>query len=119
MNQSDFISELQTLLAAAKTPEAYDALVSELAAKLPREFIESGYHRSLVQKAQSGVTVAAFEAFYELIHGNQLLRHNLQAVRDCFGAHERGEVFLYLGARGFRKTSTVDVTLGAFLIGHN
>ncbi len=119
MNQNQFITELDELLKAAKTPEEYDAIVDELAAKLPREFIEDGYHRSLVQRAQAGVTVDAFQAFYELIHGNEIVAHNVEAVEKAFSAHDLGEIFLYLGSRGFRKTSTIDVTLGAFLIGHH
>lgn len=119
MDQNEFISHLEEILQSAQTPDEYDSLVNQLVQELPREFIESGYHQALVQRAKSGVSVDAFEAFYEVIHGNQLLRHNLDAVRKCFYAHERGEIFLYLGSRGFRKTSTMDVTFGAFLIGHH
>lgn len=119
MDQNAFIAELQELLAAARTPEQYEALVDELARKLPRDFIESGYRSGLVSRARSGVTLKAFQAFYELLHGNKILDHNLDAAEKCFKAHDIGEIFLYLGARGFRKTSTMDVTLGAFLIGHH
>lgn len=117
MDQNRFISELEELLKAA-SPDEYDRLVAEAAASLTPDIIEDGYRLGLVQLARSGVTLEAFQAFYEIIHGNEILRHNVHAVRECFRAHEIGEPFVYLGSRGFRKTSTIDVTFAAFLHGH-
>jgi len=60
-----------------------------------------------------------FLAYYKLIHGNEILPHNLDPVKKCFQAHEEGKIFEWLGFRGCRKTTTIDITLATFLHGHH
>ena len=98
-------------------PEKYWEIVKRLAAELPADLVKKEHQAQLAKIAASGDTQAAFEAFYEGIHGNRLLPHNVQAVSECFKAFEDGEIFLYHAARGFRKTTTFVVTLAAWQIG--
>lgn len=99
-------------------PEKYWKLVEEMAATVPADEALEQYRKTLRAKAGLGATLESYEAYYELIHGNRILKHNIEPLELCFGAHENGEIFQYLGFRGCRKTSTFDTTLASFLIGH-
>jgi len=98
-------------------PEKYWEIVKRLAAELPSDLVKKEHQAQLAKIAASGDTQTAFEAFYEGIHGNRLLPHNVAAAEECFRAFEDGEIFLYHAARGFRKTTTFVVTLAAWQIG--
>jgi hypothetical protein len=103
----------------AMTPEQYTEFVSRLASTLSTD--------SLIEARKSGLRVIAAEtdgydnflAYYELIHGAPLVQHDLEPTRLAFEAHESGQIFEWLGFRGSRKTTTIDITLGTFLHGHH
>lgn len=98
-------------------PDKYWEFVARLRATVPLDEQQRQYQLALADKAREGETLEAFEAFYEGIHGNALLPHNLEAAKECFTAFEQGEIFLYLAARGFRKTTTFGITLCSWLLG--
>ena len=99
-------------------PEKYWAFVEQLARTVPPDEAVERYKVSLRAKAGLGITLESFEAYYELIHGNKILKHNIEPAHQCFQAHEEGKIFQFLGFRGCRKTSTFDTTLASFLLGH-
>lgn len=99
-----------------KEPDKYMELVLKLAREMPAEAAKNEVYRNLAALGAGGISLEAFEAVYEGTHGNKLLPHNREAAIRCFEAFENGEIFLYHAARGFRKTSTFDITMGAWLI---
>lgn len=99
-------------------PARYWEYIRRLSAVVSRDDAQENLNQALIVRAQSGCSVAAFDAFYELIHGNRLLKTNHREAEKVFGAHETGEIYLYQGFRGVRKTTTFIITLGAFLHGY-
>ena len=98
-------------------PEKYAEFIQRLTATTPLNDAQEALNSILRAKVDASEDRASFEAFYELIHGNQITKHNDEATEKIFQAHENGEPFLYLGFRGCRKTTTYGVTFCAWLIG--
>lgn len=98
-------------------PEKYAEIIQRLAATTPLSEAQEALNSILRAKVEASEDRTSFEAFYELIHGNQIASHNEEATEKIFKAHENGEPFLYLGFRGCRKTTTYGVTFCAWLIG--
>jgi hypothetical protein len=103
----------------AMTPEQYTEFIARLARELPTDILIEERKKALRIIAADADGYENFLAYYELIHGNTILEHNKGKAEECFQAHEDGEIFLYLGFRGCRKTTTFDVTLCSFLHGHH
>jgi hypothetical protein len=100
------------------TPDEYADFVIKLAQSLPPEAVDTGHRENLRKIAAEADGLDNFLAFYELVHGSEMVMHNLEAIRLEFEAWERGQIFLWFGFRGCRKTST-QFTLAAFLHGHH
>lgn len=100
------------------TPEEYTAFITRLAAEMPRDMVQEARRVELRKIAAAGDKLENFLAFYELVHGSDMVKHNLEALTLEFEAFDRGVIFLWLGFRGCRKTST-QYTLAAFLHGHH
>jgi len=97
--------------------KGYWELVEKLA-QMPEEEWQAQRKAALRLVAASTWKLEGFEAYYELIHGNKLTKHNYKAAEELYRAHDEGRIFLYLGSRKFRKTTTFDITFASFLIGH-
>lgn len=100
------------------TPDEYAAFVIRLAQALPPEVMQDERRKTLRSIAAESDGVENYLAFYELIHGSDMVKHNLKAIEMEFEAHRLGQIFLWFGFRGCRKTST-QFTLAAFLHGHH
>lgn len=100
-------------------PEKYREVIARLAREMKPDDAKQAHLEQLAIIAGSGTGHKEFLAFYEGIHGNQMLPHNVEANLKCEQAFDEGKIFLYHAARGFRKTSTFIVTKAAFLIGHH
>jgi hypothetical protein len=100
-------------------PERYWLVIAELAKHISPDAAHEQLKEALRAKARETDGYENFLAYYELIHSSQLEPHDLQPVQECFLAHAAGEIFEWLGFRGCRKTSTIDVTLDSFLLGHH
>lgn len=98
-------------------PAKYWEIIAKAAKELPADVVKREKLFTLAEIARSGDSQNAFEAYYEGIHDNRLLQHNVEAAEACFKAFDDGEIFLYHAARGFRKTTTFIVTLASWLIG--
>lgn len=99
-------------------PDKYFAFVARLAASTNADIAKQELHNALVMRAKAGCTLDGFDAWYELVHGGKMLGANYKQAIKCFQAHEDGEIFLYIGFRGVRKTTTFDITLTTFLHGY-
>ena len=100
-------------------PEKYWQFIIKLKEATTLDEAQARHRDSLVALAAEGVTVESFLAYYKIMHESEVVQHNLNAVRECFAAHEAGEIFLDIGFRGCRKTTTFDITLASFLHGHH
>lgn len=98
-------------------PEKYWSVISRLRAELPLDVVKAEHLKQLAVIASSEGVLGAFEAYYEGVHGNKLLPHNVEAAKEAFRAFEDGDIFLYHAARGFRKTTTFIVTMASWMIG--
>lgn len=107
------IAEIEKL-----TPEEYLALILKLANEMPAELVQEERRRQLRILTAAGEGIENFLAYYELIHGSAMVEHNLPAIRAEFEAFNTGQIFLWFGFRGCRKTST-QYTLASFLHGHH
>lgn len=99
------------------TPEQYSEFVVRLA-RLPADVLAEERRGALRIIAGGGDKLENYLAYHELVHGAPLPNHVLPAVQNRFEAHERGEMFLWLGFRGVLKTTTI-LTIDSFLIGHH
>lgn len=99
--------------------EEQDRVLDELLRIQAMPIAEDAALEALAEKARTNVSVESFLAYCELKHGEKMPEHNIKAVKDCFKAHDIGKIFLLLGARGFRKTSTLSMDLDEFLLGHH
>jgi hypothetical protein len=99
-------------------PVEYTEFITRLAQEMPAELVTEVRRGELRKIAAAGDGRDNFLAFYELVHGSDMVKHNLEAITLQFEAFERGVIFLWLGFRGCRKTST-QYTLAAFLHGHH
>jgi hypothetical protein len=99
------------------TPEEYMAFILRFAQEMPADLVAEERRRSLRVIAGAGDRLENFLAFYELVHGSDMVKHNYAAIAAQFEAWEMGRIFLWFGFRGCRKTST-QFTLAAFLHGH-
>jgi len=68
--------------------------------------------------AMTDTSLVGFKSYYRLIHGNEITEHNERSAEELYRAHDEGRIFLYLGSRKFRKTTTFDITFASFMIGH-
>lgn len=109
-----FLAEIQKM-----TPEQYGEFIIRLAQEIPTDVLIEQRKAALRIIAADTDGYENFLAYYELIHGTPLVEHDLDPVRKAFEAHARGEIFEWLGFRGCRKTTTIDITLGSFLHGHH
>ena len=79
---------------------------------------EDAMKDALRQRAALDCDVIGFMAYYEIIHGEMLLDHNKRETQKIFKAFDDNDIYVYLGFRGCRKTTTFLITLGSFLHGH-
>ena len=100
-------------IAATKPP---DEVIAELVKSLPAGFVEGLLAQGLAERAVAD-TPEGFEAFYMGVHGGKMLDFNYGAFKKQHQAHKIGDIFLYLGFRGCRKTSTFDITQATWLHG--
>lgn len=108
----------QELLRLKETdPEKYWEVIARIQATVPMDEVRKEHLKQLAIIAASGETVEAFEAYYEGIHGNQLLPHLKNIIHERFEARKNGEMFVLLGFRGSRKTTTLQITLKSWLHG--
>jgi hypothetical protein len=103
----------------AMTPDQYSEFIARLAATLPMDALIEERKKALRIIAAETDGYENFLAYYELIHGAPMVEHDLDPVKKAFGAHSTGEMLVWLGFRGCRKTTTIDITLGTFLHGHH
>lgn len=119
MGLSEIISPDDLAAIQAMTPEQYTEFIARLAATYSTDALLETKKQALRVIAAETDGYENFLAYYELIHGTALVEHDLEPVRLAFGAHDKGVIFLWLGFRGCRKTTTIDITLGTFLHGHH
>jgi len=98
-------------------PERYARAIAELAKLVPADEARRNVLQGLAELAASGETLEAFDAFYEGIHGAPMLAHSKLAEAEAFTAREEGEIWLFMGFRGSRKTTTDQITRKAWLHG--
>ena len=108
------LAQIQTM-----TPEQYLEFIARLAASTPLDALLETRKTALRVIAAETDGYENFLAYYELIHGEPLVDHDLDPVYKAFEARAAGEMFEWLGFRGCRKTTTIDITLGTFLHGHH
>jgi hypothetical protein len=105
--------EMLVRLAETTPPERMGEVAAELAKILPKEALDENLLEVLAQRARIG----DYEAFYEGIHGAPMLSFNQEGYQIEQEGFADGDVFLYLGFRGCRKTTTFGITQAAFLHG--
>ena len=107
--------ELEKLAKLKETDEKeYWQVLAELMKNLPED--EDRQLLRITTASDDGVM--GFRAWYELVHGEKLLPHNDDQAKKVFASFDLNEIYVYLGFRGCRKTTTFGITLGAFLLGH-
>lgn len=99
------------------TPEQYAEFITRAAREIPRDVLLEERKKALRIIAAAGDGYENYLAYHELIHGGLPLAH--EPIKECFDAHEQGKIFMELGFRGSHKTTTFDITLATFLIGHH
>lgn len=95
-------------------PKKYWEIIAEIRKNLPDD------ERSNLLRIKAGKEFGpdSFRAYSELIHGNVFHKHNDKQIDKVFKSFDKNEIYVYLGFRGCRKTITVGVTLGSYLLGH-
>ena len=113
---TNFIESLSELIAAAKTPEEYDALLAKLAQTLPASFVDEQYKNVLAQRAHTD-SPEGYAAFYELIHSFPPPEHVMREIQTIYRAHEQGIGSVIFAWRGSWKSVSISVTFMAYRIG--
>jgi hypothetical protein len=99
-------------------PDRYREFVDRLAATFSRDKLEQERFNLLCLEARTDRGIRGFRAWYEVSTGGVLLPHLDRLAVKAFEAHDLGEIFLTLGFRGSRKTTTLIISLCSFLHGH-
>lgn len=83
-----------------------------------RELVASVDSRAmLVVIARSGDHIAAFDAYYELVHGRVMPPHARKWIEGIYAARDRGKGVVIEAFRGSTKTTTVTITYTSYRIG--
>ena len=118
MSNLDYLAELARIAELKESdPEQYAEHVKKL--RENPAIIDAAERDTLRLQAGLDSGIEGFKAYYECIHGAPLLPHNEKQVHKAFEAFGLNEIYVYLGFRGCRKTTTFLVTLGSFLHGHH
>lgn len=112
----DPLELLKQVARTATSAEQREALLDELAQKIPEGFLEEQHKFVLATKAREDKPDGFF-AFYELIHGIHMPDHLRLETQDAFKAHAKGVPYTLIGWRGSWKTVTFGVTFQAWRIG--
>lgn len=97
---------------AESDPEKYREIISRLSVDWAEDALKFALAQKCRQETQEG-----FEAFYEGIHKLPMLPHLREISKDSFRARAEGKIWLMLGFRGSRKTTTMQITKKAWLHG--
>jgi len=116
LSDFNYLAELVQIAELKETdPDKYQEAVKKLRGILDVDAVGKDVLRL---QAQSDSGVDGFRAYYECLHGSPLQPHNDREAEKAFKAFDIHEIYVYLGFRGCRKTTTFLITLGSFLHGH-